>query len=71
MSTTLHCPLCGLRFRFSSELDEHAREHRVPPELHLPPHRERRHWGERAPEHEHEQPADAPADQEETSKAIR
>lgn len=44
--STLHCPLCGLRFRYASELDEHAREHCVPPEIHLPPHRERRVWGE-------------------------
>jgi hypothetical protein len=40
---TLHCPLCGLRFRFASELDEHAREHCVPHELHLPEPRPRRH----------------------------
>lgn len=34
--STLHCPLCGLRFRYGSELDAHAREHCVPQELHLP-----------------------------------
>jgi hypothetical protein len=62
--STLHCPLCGLRFRYASELDEHARDHCPPAELHLPPHRERRHWGEPAPRHH-----DA-ADQE-PSKAIR
>lgn len=37
MSTVLHCPLCGLRFHYASELDEHAREHCVPREIHLPP----------------------------------
>lgn len=36
--STLHCPLCGLRFRFGSELDVHAREDHGPrPLLHLPP----------------------------------
>ena len=43
--STLHCPLCGLRFRYGSELDDHAREHCVPHEVHLPPHRERKPWG--------------------------
>ena len=40
--TTLHCPLCGLRFRYGSELDQHAREdHAPPPHLHCPPPRPR------------------------------
>ena len=59
--STVHCPLCGLRFRFVSELDEHAREHCVPQEMHLPAHREKRHWGAPAPR----------PDQDERSKAIR
>ena len=68
--STLHCPLCGLRFRFASELDDHAREHCVPQEMHLPPHRERRHWGE--PAH-HPAPAqhDEDAGDQDRSKAIR
>ena len=40
--STLHCPLCGLRFRYGSELDAHAREHCVPQELHLPAPRTRK-----------------------------
>ncbi len=63
--STLHCPLCGLRFRYASELDDHARDHCVPPEMHLPPHRERRAWGAPAPRRDEEQ-----RDQE-PSKAIR
>jgi hypothetical protein len=36
--STLHCPLCGLFFRYSSELDGHAREDHGPPgRLHVPP----------------------------------
>lgn len=58
--STLHCPLCGLRFRYGSELDEHAREHCVPHEVHLQAHRERRKWG-----------APAPRDDQDRSKAIR
>ncbi|HVM28720.1 MAG TPA: hypothetical protein VM433_13745 [Mycobacteriales bacterium] len=27
---TVHCPLCGLRYRHGSELDEHAREAHAP-----------------------------------------
>lgn len=46
--TTLHCPLCGLRFRYGSELDQHAREHCVPHEMHLPPPRSRRPEPEKA-----------------------
>lgn len=35
--TTLHCPLCGLRFRYGSELDQHARDDHAPPaHLHCP-----------------------------------
>lgn len=62
--STVHCPLCGLRFRYASELDDHAREHCVPHEMHLPPYREHRHWGEPA------QHVEDPDDQE-RSKAIR
>lgn len=43
--TTLHCPLCGLRFRFASELDQHAREHCTSYELHVPPPRAVRRRG--------------------------
>lgn len=43
--STVHCPLCGLRFRYVSELDDHAREHCTPREMHLPAHREKRAWG--------------------------
>ena len=40
--STLHCPLCGLRFRFGSELDVHAREDHAPQRLqHLVPPRPR------------------------------
>lgn len=28
---TVHCPLCGLRFRSGSELDVHARDDHAPP----------------------------------------
>jgi hypothetical protein len=28
---TVHCPLCGLRFRHGTELDQHAREDHAPP----------------------------------------
>jgi hypothetical protein len=28
---TVHCPLCGLRFRHGSELTQHAREDHAPP----------------------------------------
>lgn len=36
--STLHCPLCGLRFRYSSEYDVHVREDHAPPaQLHRPP----------------------------------
>jgi hypothetical protein len=28
---TVHCPLCGLRFRHSTELVQHAREDHAPP----------------------------------------
>ncbi|MDP3714649.1 MAG: hypothetical protein Q8R60_19455 [Mycobacteriales bacterium] len=31
--TTYHCPLCGLRFSWTSELDEHAREEHAPHDL--------------------------------------
>ncbi len=27
---TVHCPLCGLRYRHGSELDEHARDAHAP-----------------------------------------
>lgn len=46
--STVHCPLCGLRFRYASELDDHAREHCVQRELHLPTARHRRTWSEAA-----------------------
>jgi hypothetical protein len=46
--STVHCPLCGLRFRYSSELEVHAREHCAAREVHLPPPRERRSWREHA-----------------------
>lgn len=46
--STVHCPLCGLRFRFASELDEHAREHCAVREVHLPPSRERPTWRQHA-----------------------
>ena len=59
--STLHCPLCGLRFRFASELEDHAREHCVAHEMHLPPYRDHRHWGE--PAHRN--------DPQDSSKAIR
>lgn len=60
--STLHCPLCGLRFRFASELDGHVREdHAPPPHLNCPPpsekaQRERaeRERVEREPVPEHE-----------------
>ena len=36
--STLHCPLCGLRFRYGSELDTHARDDHGPQPLRsLPP----------------------------------
>lgn len=36
--STLHCPLCGLRFRYGSEYDVHVREDHAPPaQLHRPP----------------------------------
>ena len=35
--STVHCPLCGLRFHYASELDEHARDPCVVREIHLPP----------------------------------
>ncbi len=42
MSTTLHCPLCGLRFRYGSEYDVHVREDHAPPaRLHRPPPKQR------------------------------
>lgn len=28
---TVHCPLCGLRYTYPSELDAHAREDHAPP----------------------------------------
>lgn len=28
---TVHCPLCGLRFRAGGELDQHARDDHAPP----------------------------------------
>ncbi len=28
---TVHCPLCGLRYRHVSELDQHARDAHAPP----------------------------------------
>lgn len=28
---TVHCPLCGLRFRLATELDQHARDEHAPP----------------------------------------
>lgn len=31
--TTYHCPLCGLRFRWASELDGHARDDHAPHDL--------------------------------------
>jgi hypothetical protein len=44
---TVHCPLCGLRFRHGSELDQHARDEHAPPAaeetretLRIPRHRE-------------------------------
>ena len=40
--STVHCPLCGLRFHYASELDDHAREHCVAREMHLPPPRRNR-----------------------------
>ena len=46
--STVHCPLCGLRFRYASELDDHARDHCVKPEVHLPNDRHRRTWSEAA-----------------------
>ena len=46
--STVHCPLCGLRFRYGSELDAHAREHCAAREVHLPPLHERRTWREHA-----------------------
>ncbi len=58
--STVHCPLCGLRFRYASELDDHARGHCIPNEVHLPPHRERKPWGARVLR-----------DDQERSKAIR
>ena len=30
---TVHCPLCGLRFRTGSGLDQHARDEHGPPLL--------------------------------------
>ena len=52
--STLHCPLCGLRFRYGSEYDVHVREdHAPPPQLHCPPPKPRTE-GERAPAPEHE-----------------
>ncbi len=36
--STVHCPLCGLRYTWVSELDGHVRdEHGPPPEVHVPP----------------------------------
>ena len=43
--STVHCPLCGLRFRYASELDAHAREHCRSYELHLPLPRAKRPQG--------------------------
>lgn len=38
--STVQCPVCALRFRFQSELEQHARgDHCPPPEVHLPRHR--------------------------------
>jgi hypothetical protein len=28
---TVHCPLCGLRYRHAAELDQHARDEHAPP----------------------------------------
>ncbi len=40
--STLHCPLCDLRFRYGSEYDLHVREDHAPPaQLHRPPPRPR------------------------------
>lgn len=40
--STLHCPLCGLRFRYGSEYDVHVREDHAPPaHLHRPPPKQR------------------------------
>ena len=40
--STLHCPLCDLRFRYGSEFDVHVREeHAPPPRLHRPPPKQR------------------------------
>jgi hypothetical protein len=48
--TTLHCPLCGLRFRYGSELDTHARDDHGPQPLrHLPPPRPKDDAPEREP----------------------
>lgn len=56
--STLHCPLCGLRFRYGSELDGHVREdHAPPPHLNCPPPRER---AEREPVPDHEPPLRLP-----------
>ncbi len=42
LMSTLHCPLCDLRFRYSSEYAVHVREDHAPPaQLHRPPPRQR------------------------------
>lgn len=40
--STVQCPICALRFRYQSELEQHARgDHCLPPpEIHLPSHAE-------------------------------
>jgi hypothetical protein len=51
--STLHCPLCGLWFRYGSELDGHVRDDHAPaPDLHLPPPRKRSEDSPPQPEHE-------------------
>lgn len=50
--STLHCPLCGLRFRYGSELGAHAREDHAPPPTvptSLPAPRPKEHLPEREP----------------------
>jgi len=45
--STLHCPLCGLRFRYGSEYLVHVREDHAPPaQLHRPPPKQRTAGGE-------------------------
>ena len=52
---TVHCPLCGLRYRHASELDQHARDE------HGPPMAEERRETLRVPRHR--APAERPLDQ--------